>query len=90
MGLMGWRRPRVWLALGATGLAMTLAGCGDIQQGAGQGRYLGLPEPASDRAPAMGDLYMGSWYAAFIVGALVLGILIYSLIRYRRRDPNEV
>ena len=69
---------------------MTLAGCGDIQQGAGQGRYLGLPEPASDRAPAMGDLYMGSWYAAFIVGALVLGILIYSLIRYRRRDPNEV
>lgn len=69
---------------------MTLAGCGDIQQGAGQGRYLGLPEPASDRAPAMGDLYMGSWIVAFIVGGLVLGILIYSLIRYRRRDPNEV
>lgn len=69
---------------------MTLAGCGDIQQGAGQGRYLGLPEPASDRAPAMGDFYMGSWIVAFIVGGLVLGILIYSLIRYRRRDPNEV
>lgn len=69
---------------------MTLAGCGDIQQGAGQGRLLGLPEPASDRAPAMGDFYLGSWYAAFAIGALVLGILIYALIRYRRRDPNEV
>lgn len=69
---------------------MLLAGCGDVRQGAGQGRYLGLPEPASDRAPAMGQMYLGSWVAAFMVGALVLSILIYGLIRFRRRDPQEV
>ncbi|SDB80114.1 cytochrome c oxidase subunit 2 [Raineyella antarctica] len=35
-------------------------------------------------------MYVGSWIAAFIVGALVLAILIYSIIKFRRRDPNEV
>lgn len=38
----------------------------------------------------MGDMYLGSWYTAFAVGALVLGVLIYVLIKFRRRDVNEV
>jgi len=38
----------------------------------------------------MGQMYVGSWIAAFTVGALVIGLVIFALIRFRRRNVNEV
>lgn len=63
---------------------MSLAGC------SGQGARLGLLEPASDRAPAMGNLWTGFWIAAFVIGILVWGLIIFVAVRYRRRktDPD--
>lgn len=59
-----------------------LSGC------AGQYGMFGLPEPASEQAPAMGDLWIGFWIAALVIGGLVWGLIIWSIIRYRRKDGD--
>lgn len=59
-----------------------LSGC------SGQYGWFGLPEPASEQAPAMGDLWIGFWITALVVGALVWGLIIWSVIRYRRKDGD--
>lgn len=68
----------------AAGSLLILSGC------SGQGARLGLLEPASDRAPAMGNLWMGAWIASFVIGGLTLGLILYAAVRYRRRRGNPV
>ncbi len=63
--------------------ALLLAGCGS------EDTYeaFGLPLPASDRAPAIGDLWVGTWIAALAVGVLVWGLILWaSVVYYRRKD----
>ncbi|WP_268883544.1 aa3-type cytochrome oxidase subunit II [Aestuariimicrobium ganziense] len=57
---------------------------------AAQWRRFGLLEPASDQAPAMGNLWVGAWIASLVIGVLVWGLIFYAIIRYRRRPGNEV
>lgn len=47
------------------------------------------PDPATEEAPAMADLWYGAWLAVAAVGLLTGGLIIYAAIRYRRRkgDP---
>lgn len=45
---------------------------------------LGFPDPASAEAPTTLHLWQGSWIAAFAVGALVWGLIIWSSIFHRR------
>lgn len=70
------------LAVGVLGLA----GC-SAEQTAQIGR-LGLPVAASDRTPYTHHLWIGSWIAAFGVGVLVWGLIIWCVVRYRRRKPG--
>jgi cytochrome c oxidase subunit II len=65
-----------------------VSGCS--QQTVDQWERLGLPPSASDSAPDMEALWIGAWIAAFIVGFLVWGLIIWAMIRYRRRSPDEV
>ncbi len=59
-----------------------LAGCsGDLSR-------FGLPEPASEQAPAMGNLWFGFWVTALVVGVLVWGLIFWAIIRYRRKDES--
>lgn len=74
------------LILSAVGL---LAGC-SADTGLGTWSRLGLPPAASDRAPYVHTLWIGMWIAAFGVGALVWGLILWAIFRYRRRRPNEV
>lgn len=49
----------------------------------------GPPEPASDEGQGVLSLWQGFFLAAMAVGALVWGLLIFVLVRYRRnRDGN--
>jgi cytochrome c oxidase subunit 2 len=75
------RRVGFWAGLPAV---LLLAGCSAGQ--VGELKRLGLPEAASDRAPAMFDLWIGSWIAAGIVGVVVWGLIGFIVIRYRRRN----
>ncbi|SDS13439.1 aa3-type cytochrome oxidase subunit II [Microlunatus soli] len=66
--------------------ALSLAGC-SAEQTAQLGR-LGLPVAASDRTPYTHNLWIGSWIAAFGVGVLVWGMIVWCVVRYRRRKPG--
>lgn len=68
----------------------TLSACGDLGQGPGQGRLFGLPEPSSQQAPHIGNLWVGSWVAALAVGVLVWGLMGWAFIAYRRKHSGHV
>ena len=52
----------------------------------------GAPEPASKQGEHVYTLWQGFFIAALAVAVLVLGLITYALIRFRRRDdtiPNQ-
>ncbi|HET7327336.1 MAG TPA: cytochrome c oxidase subunit II [Nocardioidaceae bacterium] len=65
-----------------------LAGCSEAE--VGELTRLGLPEPANSSAPHMLELWIGAWIAAGVVGVLVWGLIIWAVVRYRRRSDDEV
>jgi cytochrome c oxidase subunit 2 len=71
------------LALSALGV-VALTGCDSVEDLA----RLGYPEMASDRAPVMHDLWIGTWIAAGVVGVGVWGLILFVAIRYRRRSAD--
>ncbi len=50
---------------------------------------LGMPEPVTQQAERVLNLWQGSWIAAFAVGILVWGLIIWSVIFHRKRS-NEL
>jgi cytochrome c oxidase subunit 2 len=71
-------------ALGLLGV-VTLAGC-DVPNN-GFWRF-GWPAGITDQAQEMRRLWTGSVIAALIVGFLVWGLIIYSVIRHRKRGDE--
>lgn len=71
----------------AAAASLFLAGCS--ADTTAQLQRLGLPEAASDRAPAIGDLWIGSWIAAGIIGVFVWGLIGWAVLKYRT-DHNEM
>ena len=51
---------------------------------------LAMPEPATDRAPLIDELWRWSWLAAILVGVLVWGLILYAVFKYRRRSDDEI
>ncbi|MDR7087202.1 cytochrome c oxidase subunit 2 [Aeromicrobium panaciterrae] len=51
---------------------------------------LGLPVAGSDRSQPMWELWLGGWIAVLVVFVLVFGLIVYAMIRYRRRSDDEV
>jgi cytochrome c oxidase subunit 2 len=51
---------------------------------------IAMPESASDRSDSILTLWQWTWVAAMTVGVLVWGLIIYSIIRFRRRRDDEV
>ncbi|MDQ3664911.1 MAG: cytochrome c oxidase subunit II [Actinomycetota bacterium] len=54
------------------------------------GRDLALPEPTSDRAQYVDQLWLGAWIAAGVVGVFVFGLMVWAMVRYRRRSDDEI
>jgi cytochrome c oxidase subunit 2 len=80
------RRPRArtgagLAGLGALALTLLLTGCSpaDIPN------MLGIPDPHSEQSKIIFDLWQGSWVAAWLVGILVWGLILWAVIVYRRR-----
>ena len=61
---------------------LLLAGCGD------DAPRWGAPDPASTDGERIRDLWQGFVLAGIAVAALVYGLLVYVLIRYRRRNDD--
>ncbi|CAM4171975.1 cytochrome c oxidase subunit II [Nocardiopsis rhodophaea] len=68
-------------ALAALGIAAT--GCASNEF-----TRLGVPEPITEQAETVLALWQGSWVAAFAVGILVWGLIIWSIIFHRKRSEQ--
>jgi cytochrome c oxidase subunit 2 len=76
------RRAALGLVLTVAMLALT--GCAaELVDQWGRG---GLPEPATAETPLIGNLWVGAWIAALLVGLLVWGLILWAAFAYRRRD----
>ncbi len=73
-------RPRT--AVAAVLTSVTLGGCGD------DAPSWGAPDPASAQGERIRDLWQGFFVAAILVALLVWGLLVYVLVRYRRRNDD--
>lgn len=71
-------------------LVAALTACGDIAEGPGQIEAFGLPPAASEQAPAMGNLWVGSWIASLAIGFVVWGLMGWAFIAYRRKHHGQV
>lgn len=77
-------RGRKWrvAALAAAVLATTTACSGD------EFLRMGMPAPATKEGSIIESLWTNSWLAAWLVGGLVWGLLIFAMIRFRRRNND--
>src|SRR6185503_8508562 len=64
----------------AVAAALALAGCDST---------FGQHSPATKQAGSMSDLWRGSVMAALLVGAVVLSLIIFTVLRYRRRGRGD-
>ena len=90
MGVTRQRARRVGLraALALCGVALTLlAGCS--ADTVGELKRLGLPVAATEQAPAIGNLWIGTWIAAGSIGIAVWGLIGWAALRYKS-DHNEM
>jgi cytochrome c oxidase subunit II len=84
-GTRSRRRSRALLAVvGLAGAAFVLSGCAahDLPP------MIGIEPPASVQGERMYSLWQGSWVAAWIVGGITWGLMIWAAIAYRRRSES--
>ncbi len=84
----GLVRRRVGVSLAVLASLVLLSGCSTAE--IEQWQRFGLPEGASTSATEIETLWVGAWIAAFLVGFLVWGLIIWAVIRYRRRADDEI
>jgi cytochrome c oxidase subunit 2 len=63
-----------------------LTGCS--QELVAQVKRLGFPPPASDRSPFILNLWIGSWIAAFAVGFIMWGLIVWASNRYKTKHAK--
>jgi cytochrome c oxidase subunit II len=84
-GGLGSRLRSALLGLSILSL-LFLTGCS--QQLVDQIKRLGFPPPAGDRGERILSLWIGSWIAAFAVGFIVLGLILWSANRYKTKHAK--
>jgi cytochrome c oxidase subunit 2 len=80
------RKVGVW-ALAAPAL-LALSACSEQDKDA-WGR-VAMPEGASDRSASVIEFWQWTWVAAMAVGLLTWGLILYAVIRFRRRSDDEI
>lgn len=65
---------------------VVLTGCSSETNA--QWKRLGLPEGASDRTEDVRSLWIGAWIAALIIGVMVWGLILFAVVRYRKRNDK--
>jgi cytochrome c oxidase subunit 2 len=81
---------RLGAVLAAVGLLVTGCDARDVYEST---LRFGIPEPISEQGQNIHDLYLGSNAAALVVGAFVLALILFAMLRYRKRSdelPRQV
>lgn len=73
------------VGLGALAITLTASGCT-----ANEVFFLDLPEPVTKEGAIIQNLWNGSWIAAWIVGLVTWGLMLWAAVAYRRRHKDEV
>ncbi|RJK96901.1 cytochrome c oxidase subunit II [Vallicoccus soli] len=81
-------RPRRHLRALALLLPLALLATGCSAESREEWRRGGLPEGASNYTDRVTTLWQGSWVVALMVGALVWGLIFWSVVRFRRRATD--
>ena len=71
---------------------MLTAGC-DVRHTYERSLNLGLPDPITDQAHRIRELWLGSVAAALVVGVFVWGLIFFAVLRYRKNSdelPRQV
>ncbi|WP_229053552.1 cytochrome c oxidase subunit II [Aeromicrobium sp. Leaf350] len=69
-------------------VAVVLSGCSPVDDS--DIKRLALPVAGSDRTDEVWDLWLGAWIATAVIFVLVFGLLVWCMIRYRRRSDDEI
>ncbi len=80
------RGPRRALAVGAGAVvaALVLTGCS-----VNEIVFLDLPEPVTKEGLIIQNLWEGSWIAAWLVGILTWGLMLWASFAYRRKHKDD-
>jgi cytochrome c oxidase subunit 2 len=73
------------IGLGALAITLTASGCT-----ANEAFFMNLPDPATKEGAITQNLWQGSWIAAWGVGIVTWGLMIWAFIAYRRRHKDDV
>jgi cytochrome c oxidase subunit 2 len=68
--------------------AVVLSGCSP--DGDNDLERLALPIGSTNRTQDIWNLWLGAWIAVLVIFLLVFGLIVYAMIRYRRRSEDEV
>ncbi len=80
------RRTRgVAVAAGAVLATVVLSGCT-----AREAFFFDLPEPATEQGTMIETLWQGSWIAAWGVGIVTWGLMLWAAVAYRRRRQDAI
>ncbi|MBU6245240.1 MAG: cytochrome c oxidase subunit II [Actinomycetales bacterium] len=80
------RRTRaLGFAMGALIGAVVLSGCT-----AREAFLFDLPEPATEQGVIIENLWQGSWIAAWGVGIVTWGLMLWAAVAYRRRNRQSI
>jgi cytochrome c oxidase subunit 2 len=82
----GGRRKAAFVALASVSV-LALAGCS--QGTIDDWKRAGFPAPSTEDGPRILSLWTGSWIAGLAVAFLVWGLIIWSVIAYRRRSHDD-
>jgi len=72
-------------AVGVLAITLTASGCT-----ANEAFFMDLPEPATKEGVITQNLWQGAWIAAWGVGIVTWGLMLWAAIAYRRRHKNDV
>ncbi len=80
------RRLGTWVLLGALG-TLALGGCasGELRGNASTGW---LPPAVTEGGTQVTRLWIGAWIAAIAVGLLVIGLIVWCIVAYRRKQDD--
>lgn len=70
---------------GVAAIGLIASGCT-----ANEAFFFDLPEPSTAEGPIVQNLWNGSWIAAWIVGVITWGLMIFAAVAYRRRKNAGV
>ena len=78
-----WRRAAL-ISAGVGLTALALSGCTT-----NEALFFSLPDPATQEGDTIQTLWNGSWIAAWIVGLVTWGLMLWAAIAYRRRHSDD-